>query len=193
MRIQGLPELPGEKEGDVETMILSIVNEELNDPLDPPIELNDIEVAHRLPHPREKLKEFQRVNNIRDGTALDQMTADQKVKFDQEIGPRAVIVKFASRRVKTRVMRVRKHLKSLSKDTYKHPIYFQDDLTATKAKLAYEARRLKQANVIGDTWVWDSKVIVKDSQGRISTINNQKDLNRFTVQMPPPAEGAGNG
>ena len=193
MRIQGLPDLPGEKEGDVDSMILSIVNENLSQPLDPPLELNDIEVAHRLPHPREKLKKFQRENNIKDGTPLDSMTADQKVKFDEEIGPRAVIVKFASRRVKTRVMRARKQLKSLPKEAFKHPIYFQDDLTATRSKLAFEARRLKQANVIGDTWVWDSKILIKDKHGRIYPINSQKDINRLSFQMQPPAAGADSG
>ena len=88
----------------------------------------------------------------------------------------SVIVKFASRRVKSHVMRARKGLKHINKTVYPHSIYFQDDLTETKAKIAFEARKLKKENKILDTWVWDCKILVKDNQSRIRNIKAKKDL-----------------
>ena len=51
MRIQGLPETGS---GTVEDKVLALVNDELK--LQPPLQLEDIEVAHRLPHPRAVLE-----------------------------------------------------------------------------------------------------------------------------------------
>ena len=64
--------------------------------------------------------------------------------------PRTVIVKFTSRRTKSRVMALRKELKELnqSPENSDPAIYFQDDLTAPRAKLAYQARVLKRENVL---------------------------------------------
>ena len=47
------------------------------------------------------------------------------------------------------------------KDDNELPIYFHDNLTDTQAKLSYRARQLKQNNKIVDTWVINSKVMIK--------------------------------
>ena len=57
-------------------------------------------------------------------------------------------------------MDYRKELKNIDKEKYQRPIYFHDDLTARRAKLAYQ---LKNTGKIVDTWVIDSKVIVMSS------------------------------
>ena len=153
MRIQGLPE---DGTGTVEDKILKLCNEDLK--LQPPLQLNDIEVAHRLPR--------------RNDTSSES-------KQDK---PLSVIVKFISRRVKTQVIRVRKDLKDrekVKKETYPYDINFQDDLTETMAKIAFKARNLKRADKIQDTWVWDSKILVKDEHNRIHSIKCMKDLSAF--------------
>ena len=77
-------------------------------------------------------------------------------------------------------MAVRKNLKNIDKDTYQNAIYFEDDLTARRAKLAYEARKLKRAKKkINDTWVWDSKVLIKDLHDRIHNIKSARALRLF--------------
>ena len=172
MRIQGLPEGPDL----VEDKIMKLVNDDLK--LTPPLVLGDIEVAHRLPHPKKKLEQFQKDEGIADGTPIDTLSAELKKK----LGARSVIVKFGSRRVKSRVMAVRKSLKNLKSSAnqgHQESIFFQDDLTAGRAKLAYEARILKRLELIDDTWVWDSKVLIKEKNGRTYSINGLSDLARF--------------
>ena len=52
-----------------------------------------------------------------------------------------------------------------------HPvIYFQDDLTAKREKLLYEATQIERQNLIIDTWVCNSKVYIKDRLSRIRVI-----------------------
>ena len=57
-------------------------------------------------------------------------------------------------------------------DSYKeredHPepqpiIYISDDLTKTRATLAFRAREAKGQRLITDTWIIDSKVMIKDN------------------------------
>ena len=103
--------------------------------------------------------------------------------------------------VKSRVLTpaTRKKLKKVNKDkpaVYPHDVYFMDDLTAKKAKLAYLCRKLKYENKITDTWVFDSKVLVKDLHNRIRQIKCLKDLASFGVEpdkeeAPAAANGAG--
>ena len=163
MRIQGLPE---EGAGQIEDKIIALCNEDLG--LQPPLEMADIEVAHRLPQPKKASHPSADATSQVDDPSRTQAT-----------GPRSVIVKFASRRVKSRVMSVRKKLKDIDSNDYALPIYFQDDLTARRAKLAYDMRQLKKRKVIADTWVWDSKILCKDLRGRIHNITRQKDTKDF--------------
>ena len=87
-----------------------------------------------------------------------------------------VIVNFVSRRVKSRVMGVRKELRNVDVDKYPKPIYFQDDLTALRANIAYQARQCNNAQKIMDTWVIYSKVMVKDLNSHIQQVRTFKDI-----------------
>ena len=64
-----------------------------------------------------------------------------------------------------------------------HPIYFSDDLTKRRASLAYLARQSKLARHIRDTWVYDCKILIKDFQERIYTINDEKDLRNHEQRL----------
>ena len=92
--------------------------------------------------------------------------------------PPTVIIKFVSRRTKEVVMGKKTKLKDIKEDN-ELPIYFQDDLTATRAKLSYKARQLKHQNKIIDTWVINSKVMIKDRRNRIHNVKCQDDLDMF--------------
>ena len=59
--------------------------------------------------------------------------------------PRTVIINFMSCRIKSNVMELRKKLKNLYDEIYPWPIFFQDDLTARRAKMAYQAHQLKNS------------------------------------------------
>ena len=60
-----------------------------------------------------------------------------------------------------------------------HTVYIADDLTKRRANLAYQARMLKRANVIRDTWTYDSKILIKNLHNKIFLINSEKDLNKY--------------
>ena len=61
-------------------------------------------------------------------------------------------------------------------------IYFQDDLTAPRAKLAYQAQVLTREKCIADTWVIDSKIYVKDLYNHIKLLKSLGDLEKFKKQ-----------
>ena len=81
MRIQGLPE---DGPGEFEDKLLELCNESLA--LSPPLQIEEIEVAHRLHRPR----------NDRDTPA----DAAEDTDNADAMPPRSVIVKFVSRRTK---------------------------------------------------------------------------------------------
>ena len=82
---------------------------------------------------------------------------------------RPIIVRFVSERVRDSVYRARTRLKG-------HDIYLNEDLTARRAKLAYDARQLKKAKKIVDCWSSYGNVIVKDSNNKIREIKSPSDL-----------------
>ena len=66
----------------------------------------------------------------------------------------------------------------MDKCDYPFTAFFQDDLTARRAKLAYESRQLKWSGVIGDTWISNSKIIIKDSHVWIYAITSPNELTK---------------
>ena len=55
-------------------------------------------------------------------------------------------------------------------------IYLPDDLTRTRAKLAFQARQERNKGKIMDTWVIDAKIMIKDNHSRIMQITTIKEL-----------------
>ena len=178
-RIQGLKDSPSESNASLDRKILDMCTEI---GVEPPVEIQDIEVAHRLPHPKALLQKLAQEDADARGVPLGQLpdgsqTTDLiKLIPADKLPPRSVIVKFSSRRVKSHVMAARKKLKNLNKVKYPTPVFLQDDLTQRRAKLAYLGRKLVQQKKIEDTWVFDSKILIKDLHNRIRPIRNIKDL-----------------
>ena len=107
--------------------------------------------------------------------ASDQLTQPQPA-------PRPILVKFASRRTKARVMKCKKKLKNnpcIRLDGTLSPVYVSDDLTKRRAGLAYQARSLRRTGTIADAWTFDSKVYVKDNHNRVHPITKEEDLRKF--------------
>ena len=210
VRIHGLSE---DTEGTVEQKVLDLVNNGMK--LRPPLTLDEIEVAHRLPGGRSQARQGpQRAaaspgpsrrahdgtgggigtgtgtgngnndNGDADGNNDGEDDGNDDGEDDGNGGeqisppppPKSVIVKFVSRRCKARVMAERKKLKTLKNP---RPIYIQDDLTALRAKIAFMARQLRNQGKINDTWIFDSRVLVKDLHNRIKQVNCLSDLNAY--------------
>ena len=107
IRISGIPE-PVLKDDEVENTtpaVVALANEDLK--VDPPLQLGDIEVSHRLRKPRH-------------------------AKEDE---PRSIIVRFRSKNERFRVISNRKQLKSYNLTSEQPNIYINEDLTSMRTKL----------------------------------------------------------
>ena len=51
-----------------------------------------------------------------------------------------------------------------------------EDLTRSRATLAYEARKLKKAGRLSNTWTSDGKIIIKDLHGKIHRVRTTDEL-----------------
>ena len=131
--------------------------------LQPPLSLDEIAVSHRV------------------GKLPDETSETTPAP------PRALLVKFSTRRSKYRVMAEKKYAKLPSADDVTEEeyadmvadgarIYLADDLTKMRANLAFKAREAKRKGELMDTWVIDSKVMVKDLRARIRQIRCPDNL-----------------
>ena len=179
MRVFGLPETTP---GSTDDKVLELVNNRMK--LQPPLSLD---VSHRVGQVKPMGE---------DGAPPP---------------PRPLLVKFVSRRSKARVMEVRKRLRvrrgrrrhdgggdadnegvadeeDSNEEREDHPepqpiIYISDDLTKTRATLAFRARESKQQHLIADTWIIDSKVMIKDNRSRIYHVKSEDELKKHQSRM----------
>ena len=135
MRIQGIPESTS---GSLDDKLLALFNTRLK--ITPPIAKEEIEEAHRLP------RGIFRSQNNSDAAATENQWENATRP------PPTIMIKFVSPGTKEAVMVKKLKLKDIKEDNGS-PIYFEDDLTATRGKLSYKARQLKHENKIFDTWV----------------------------------------
>ena len=136
---------------DLERKVLAVRNSHMK--VDPPVERKDIERCHRLG----------RVDA-------------------QKNQPRTSIVRFASERVRDSVYRSRGGggLKDYnSKRDVGSKVFINEDLTKSRSKLAYEARRLKTQNNINDCWTASGRILVKDRHDKIVQICSDNDIKKF--------------
>ncbi len=91
---------------------------------------------------------------------------------------RPIIMRFTSDRVRDKIIRCRGNLKK--HNTAQRAVYVNEDLTALRAKLAFDARQLKKRKRVTDTWTFNGKVVVKDLHNKIHEIKDADDMVRFT-------------
>ena len=109
------------------------------------------------------------------GLALKTTTVNIKTTESQrdERGPprpRPIIVRLCSERVRDVVFRSRTGLKDYNRQHQDHQIFLNEDLTAVRAKIFFEARQLKRRKKITDCWSSYGKIVVKDLQNKIIEI-----------------------
>ena len=118
----------------------------------------------------------------KDMTVVDFNSRVGPYLFLSRVKPRPIIVKLASRRTKTRLMKSCKNLKEnpvICNNGTNAKVYISDDLTKRRANIAFKARQLKRDKLISDTWTHDSNILVKDNYGRIKQVNTQQDISKF--------------
>ena len=61
-------------------------------------------------------------------------------------------------------------------------IFVNEDLTSTRASLAADARSLKKAAKIADTWTYNGNILIKNGRNEIVQVRVIADLTSFTNQ-----------
>ena len=86
--------------------------------------------------------------------------------------PRDIIVRFTTHNTKTSVMRSARKLKGTH-------VFINEDLTKTRATIAWEARTLKRERKISDTWTRDGVIFVKKGESGIQSFTTQRAWKAF--------------
>ena len=63
--------------------------------------------------------------------------------------------------------------------TNERKVYFTEDLTARRAKLFYQTRKIKLNEFIADCWTYNGNIKIKDKRGKVHSIEDVADLNQF--------------
>ena len=90
-----------------------------------------------------------------------------------DVQHRPIIIRFVTYRAREKVYRARSKLKNNKE------VYLNDDLTKKRDTLAFQARVLKRGGHIRETWVYDSKIFLKDQDDRRWIITRPADLAKF--------------
>ena len=171
VRVYGVPESTN---GSTDQKLLQLFNDVMC--LSPRIQLEDIEVSHRVGKP--STPKLQTTEESPDAATNQEDGADLKGQGNSApIEPpaplRSIIVRFASRRVKASVMAAKKDLRSVGSKEGDHSknfpfrVYISDDLTRNRARLAYKARSLVKAGKTASTWIFEGRVLLKDNHNKI--------------------------
>ena len=169
IRVYGIPESEDE---DTDRLLLQLFNKRMQ--LQPPVQLQEIEISHRV---------GRNPNGVQPP--------------DQPSLPRAIIARFASRRIKAKVMKEKKKLREKPAPATKEnetngsgttdnvedasltsswPIFISDDLTRRRALLAKMGRDLRRRGKIRDTWVFDGRIMIKDNRNKVHEIRRESDF-----------------
>lgn len=87
-------------------------------------------------------------------------------------GPRPVILKMATYQARARIYSNRAKLR---KNTNKK-VFINEDLTKARSHLLWRSRQSKKEQKLLDCWTHDGNVLVKDKQGKITPIADEKQL-----------------
>ena len=183
IRVFGIPETTG---GSTDEKLLTLFNSVME--VEPPVTVEDIEVSHRIGKPQASATPptapEQSADHAESEAADNNSSQANGDDSRRQPAPRPIIARFASRRVKSRVMGAKKELRTVSTKNldesviaqFPHKAYLSDDLTQTRARLAYKARVLFRGGKISSTWVFDGRVLIKDNYNRIHEIKRESDL-----------------
>ena len=115
---------------------------------------------------------------------LEVRVADHDVVRSHRVGrktedrqtPRDVIVRLTTHNMKATIMQSARKLKGTR-------IFINEDMTKTRATIAWEARNLKRDKKILDTWTRDGVVFVKTEENNIKAYTTERHWKAFTNNL----------
>lgn len=174
IRISGVPEMQDENIND---LVMKV-----GDEIYANVTRQDIDRAHRVGRKDGSGKTDRRDDDISDG----QETAAKSVSRSRDI-----IVKFTNSTARLEFLKGRKALRDMNAN-----IFINEDLTASRMKLAFQCRDLKRDknSSVSKTWVFGGNVFAQDKGGVKHKILTLSYLNTFSAvsgQAPPTGQGNG--
>ena len=139
--------IPDSDGEDTDSLIITLINEQIN--VEPRVQNTDIERSHRV------------------GPKVDKQ-GRRRV--------RPIIVRFAKERTRDVVYRARFRLKDVNAKRPLEKIFINENLTSTRASLAAEARPIKKAGKIQDTWTYNGNILIKNARSDIIQVREFADL-----------------
>ena len=97
-------------------------------------------------------------------------------KTEDRSAPRDIIVRFTMHNTKTAVMRNARKLKGTH-------LFVNEDMTRSRATIAWEARTLKREGKILDTWTRDGTIFVKVGENAVKSFVTPRTWKAFTHKL----------
>ncbi|KAK6178227.1 hypothetical protein SNE40_013036 [Patella caerulea] len=102
-------------------------------------------------------------------------------KYNATQNPRPIIVRFKGYYTKRDFVKNASNLQAIKQSNAtdvlkKHSLSINDDLTKTRAELAYKVRKMCREKKIDKTWVRDGIIFVKTATGRVVLIKSQSEF-----------------
>ena len=97
-----------------------------------------------------------------------------KPRTSEASAPRPILCQFVAYYDKANVMKNRPKLKNVQPG-----VFISEDLTRKRAKIMYEARKLKRTGKLHDVWSFDGRIAIKDLSNKIVPIRTEADLVQF--------------
>lgn len=101
------------------------------------------------------------------------------VAVNPRSAPKDIIVKFVSYKTKASLLS-KVPMEKLRADNLTKPpdgrIYVSDDLTRTRSKIFFKARKLKKMKQIKDTYSRDGRILIKTKTDRVFHVTTEKEL-----------------
>lgn len=115
----------------------------------------------------------------RDDIARSHRSGDKDKAQD---GRRAILARFATYRIRDRVIRARRNLKTYNikaKREDRPRVFINEDLTKQRMDILYQARQFKKQDKIKDTWSWDGIIRIQARNNRVHAITKMANLTKL--------------
>ena len=97
---------------------------------------------------------------------------------------REILVKFTSYRARQKLYTMKKYLKENGYDG----VFLNEDLTRTRSKVLFEARKVVKSDRAKGAWSADGNILIKDFDDKVHRLSSVDDLNGIDFPEKPDPE-----
>ena len=120
---------------------------------------------------------------------VEEIDRSHRIGKPKSTKPRDIIVKLATFRVRQRLLKNRKNLKTSMFDGGRFKgVYVNEDLTKFRSGILFDARKLTKERRIYGAWSSNGTILLKDNFENVHKIVKDADLAPFKTAVPRPPE-----